>query len=344
MQNIKAPILEEFQLFEQQYAQIMQSDNAQLDAALRYLHMRSGKQLRPIMVLLAAKMCYGVSDKSIQTAIAIELLHTASLAHDDVVDQSDTRRGMPSLNAKFGNKAAILVGDYLLAKTIDITAKLRNRKILNIIAQTGQALASGELMQLSLHGGQLTEQQYFDIIRNKTAALFSACMAAGAISAGASPGAINALRTFGLELGTAFQLKDDILDYSDQDIGKPTLSDISDGKVTLPLIIALQRAPKAEANDISSKIEQLLANENASLVLGTSSLGTWHSPLQMTDSNEQILQTIQSFVLRYDGIGYSTKMMDKYKKRATDALSSFHDSPVKSSLLQLLNYSIIRNY
>lgn len=305
----------------------MTSTNPVLDSVLTYLSMRTGKQIRPLMVLLAARMCHGVCEKSIQTAVALELLHTATLVHDDVVDSSDMRRSMPSVNAKFGNKAAVLTGDFLLAKTIELTAVLRNLHAFNIVAGIGQTLASGELLQL--HAGKsiwIDEARYNEIIRCKTAALFAACMEAGAVSGGGTDRQTKALGAFGMELGLAFQLKDDILDYSDTDIGKPTLSDISDGKATLPLIIALRRAHKAEAEKIKAMVEAL------------------DSPQLTPGERDSALQTILSFVIRYDGTGYAAKEMDRHKRKAVEHLALFHDSPAKSSLLQLLQYCIIRSY
>ncbi|MBQ0034109.1 MAG: polyprenyl synthetase family protein [Bacteroidales bacterium] len=321
--EIKRPIAEEFAQFEQAFREALRTDNPLLAEALEHVLRRRGKQLRPLMVLLSAKMCHGVNEKTIQTAVALELLHTASLIHDDVVDGSDTRRGAPSVNALWGNKVAVLVGDFLLARVIEITANLRNVKILNIVADMGRTLSSGELLQLHANRSMwISEDDYIRVIDQKTAALFAACTQAGAASSGATLKQETSLRHFGRELGLIFQMKDDVLDYSEQEIGKPTLSDILDGKATLPLIIALKRAPKAEADEIRQLAEEL----------------------PHTTHQAENLQRIQSFVLKYDGIRYSEQQMMIHKKTATEQLASFHDQSVKSALLQLLQYTIIRSY
>jgi len=321
-EEIKKPIAEEFRLFEEAFDAALVTDNPLLQSALDYIKQQRGKQLRPILVLLAAKMCHGVSEKTIQTAVALELLHTASLVHDDVVDNSPTRRGADSVNARWNNKVAVLVGDYLLAKVIEITANLRNLKILNIVSEMGRTLSSGELLQLHADSSLwITEDDYYRVIDQKTAALFAACTQAGAASSGGTMHQETALRTFGRELGLIFQLKDDVLDYSEQEIGKPTMSDIADGKATLPLIVALHRAPHEEAERI-----RRVAEEAAK------------------DATQKALSEIYSFVLRYEGVRYCEKQMQLHKDKALDALSSFHDNPVKGALQQLLQYTIIRSY
>lgn len=322
-EEIKKPIAAEFAEFEQAFRDALHTDNPLLQQALDYVVKTSGKQLRPILVLLSAKLCHGVNDKTIQTAVALELLHTASLIHDDVVDNSPTRRGVPSVQAVWNNKVAVLVGDFLLAKVIEITANLRNLKILNVVADMGRTLSSGEILQLHANSSVwISEESYMRVIDQKTAALFSACTQAGAASSGATMKQESALRQFGRELGLIFQMKDDILDYSEQEIGKPTLSDIRDGKATLPLIIAIERAPKSESDDIKSLAEALPSNDNPA----------------------EALQRIQSFVLKYDGIRYSEHQMAAHKQKAHEALDAFHDNPTKSALLQLLQYTIIRSY
>jgi len=323
IEEIKKPIAQEFAEFQQAFRDALQTDNPLLREALDHVLRTSGKQLRPIMVLLSAKLCHGVNDKTIQTAVALELLHTASLIHDDVVDNSPTRRGAPSVQALWGNKVAVLVGDFLLARVIEITANLRNLKILNIVAEMGRTLSSGEIMQLHANSSiWISEEQYMRVIDQKTAALFAACTQAGAVSSGASMKQETALRSFGRELGLIFQMKDDVLDYSEQEIGKPTLSDIFDGKATLPLIVALDRATKQEAADIRALAEALPVNREPA----------------------EALQRIQSFVLRFDGIRYSERRMAEHKQKAHDLLGAFHDNPEKAALLQLLQYTIVRSY
>ena len=322
----------EMEDFRRAYARALESDNPLLKTVAEHILQRRGKQLRPMLVILAAKMCHGVNEKTIDAAVAFELLHTASLVHDDVVDDSPLRRGIPTIKHRWTNKVAVLTGDYLLAKVIELTAGLRNIKIFNIVAEIGQTLAKGELLQLHADGSMwISEADYFQVIEQKTAALFAACTQAGAVSSGASMRAETALRTFGLELGLVFQMKDDLLDYSDsEDAGKPTMSDIRDGKATLPLLISLQRAPKAEADEIRRIAEKL-------------SEGPQGEP-ETEGRDTSAEQTIMSFVLKYDGIGYVRQQMELHKKRAIEALSVFHNSSVKAALIQLLEYTITRVY
>lgn len=302
----------------------MHSEDAHLNEVLDYIHAKAGKQLRPIVVLLSAQLCRGVTDKTIQTAVALELLHNASLVHDDVVDSSPMRRGVKSVQAKWSNKVAVLVGDYMLARVINTITEIHNSQILNIVAGLGMALSSGELLQLHANSSMwISEAQYLQIITQKTAQLFACCAEAGAESSAATMRQTTSLREFGKQLGICFQLKDDIFDYTDaEEIGKPTMSDIRDGKCTLPLLISLERAPKAEAEHIKQLAEELYQD--------------------ITDPvNAE--QEIKSFVLRYDGVRYAAARMAAHKKSAIEALSIFRDSRTKEALLSLLDYAVNRD-
>ena len=305
--------------------QSLRADNKLQQEVLRYVGSRRGKQLRPLLVLLSAQICNPVTDKTHKSAVALELLHTASLIHDDVVDSSDTRRGVEAVHTKWTNKVAVLIGDYMLAKVIGLVAEVRNIRILEIVSNLGKSLSSGEMVQL--HVGQsmwIDEERYLQVIEQKTAQLFQACAEAGAESAGCTQRQRAALREYGRYLGICFQIKDDIFDYSDlEEIGKPTMSDLSDGKVTLPLIEALRRAPKDEAEHIKALGELLAA----------------HSEVLDTD---KALQEIKAFVLRFKGDEYAVQQMHVYKKKATEALSVFRDCPEKKSLSALLDYAINR--
>ena len=318
-QDIRKVIQSEFRLYEEAFAQSLQTDNRFLAEVLDYIHSKRGKQLRPIMVLLSAALCRGVTDKTLQTAVALELMHTASLIHDDVVDNSPMRRGSESVHAQWTNKIAVLVGDYILTRVIHILAELRNTTILNIVSNMGAALTSGELLQL--HSGQsmwISEEQYNKVIEQKTACLFAACSEAGAASTGATMRQMTAMKQFGLHLGMCFQLKDDVLDYSDiEDIGKPTMNDIRDGKATLPLLISLQRAPKEEAEHIR-EIAEALALKSPHI-----------DPFEVE-------QEIKSFVLRYEGIRYAHQEMEKHRKKALAALSIFPENKYKECSLVLM--------
>lgn len=304
----------------------MQADERLQQTVLQYIAARSGKQLRPLIVLLCAQLCNPITDKTLRAAVALEMLHNASLVHDDVVDSSDTRRGQPAVHTQWSNKVAVLTGDYMLAKVIGLVAEVRNIRILEIVSNLGRNLSNGEMLQL--HFGQsmwIDEERYLRVIDQKTAQLFQACAEAGAESAGCTPRQRNALREYGRLLGLCFQIKDDIFDYSDlEELGKPTMSDLRDGKVTLPLIEALRRAPQEEAEEIRKKGERICEADIA------------------PDEETRLLEEIKSFVLRFHGDEYAVQKMLSYKKQATEALSIFRDSPEKSSLLALLDYAINR--
>lgn len=310
--------------------QSLRADNKLQQEVLRYIGSRRGKQLRPLLTLLSAQICNPVTDKTLRSAVALELLHTASLVHDDVVDSSDTRRGVAAVHAKWTNKIAVLIGDYMLAKVIGLVAEVRNIRILEIVSNLGKSLSSGEMTQL--HVGQsmwIEEERYFQVIEQKTAQLFQACAEAGAESAGCTPRQRTALRDYGRLLGLCFQIKDDIFDYSDlEELGKPTMSDLRDGKVTLPLIEALRRAPQDEAEDIKAKGEWLVSRGEGAE--------------ELKSEETRVLEEIKSFVLRFKGDEYAVQQMLSYKKQATDALNVFRDSPEKNSLLALLDYAINR--
>lgn len=303
----------------------LRADNKLQQEVLRYVGARRGKQLRPLLVLLSAQLCNPVTDKTLRSAVALELLHTASLIHDDVVDSSDTRRGVAAVHTKWTNKVAVLIGDYMLAKVIGLIAEVRNIRILEIVSQLGKSLSSGEMVQL--HVGQsmwIDEERYFQVINQKTAQLFQACAEAGAESAGCTPRQRATLREYGHALGLCFQIRDDIFDYSDlEELGKPTMSDLMDGKVTLPLIEALKRAPQHEAEHIKALGELLAAHSE-------------------TLNTEKALQEIKAFVLRFKGDEYAVQKMLALKKQATEALSIFHDCEEKTALLALLDYAINR--
>ena len=323
--DIRQPVRESFEDYKKAFAQVMQSENPLLNEVLDYIRAKSGKQLRPLLVLLSAAVSRGVTDKTILSAVALELLHTASLVHDDVVDSSPMRRGAKAVHAKWNNKVAVLVGDFMLARVINTIAEIRNTPILNIVSHLGAALSSGELLQLHANSTMwITEEQYFRIIDQKTAQLFAACTEAGAESCLATMKQTTALREFGRHLGICFQLKDDIFDYSDaEELGKPTMNDIRDGKATLPLIISLQRATPAEAAQIKQTAEDLA-----------------QGLVDATDAEQEI----KSFVLRYEGVRYANARMHEHKKRAIDALSVFKDSPEKNALLALLEYAVNRDH
>lgn len=303
---------------------VRQDDNELLNRIWDYVSSKRGKQLRPMLTLLSAAVARGITAKTYDTAVAMELLHTASLIHDDVVDDSPLRRGIASVQDKWTNKIAVLAGDYMLSRVIMQTAKINNRQILQIVANLGMGLANGELLQL--HHGEtmwIARAQYYKVIEQKTAILFSACTEAGAISAGGTGRTVGALSRFGLKLGMAFQITDDILDYSDNDLGKPTLSDLRDGKVTLPLIYAMERAPREEAEAMRHLCEAIAEGGE-------------------TDHLATDLQALTSYVMRYDGLGAARKVAAEYLDSALDELKIFHPSPVRDSLAELAKLALSR--
>jgi octaprenyl-diphosphate synthase len=325
MEDFRKVIQTEFRQFEDYFTAILQTENPLLSEVLDYVNSKRGKQLRPILVLLAAGLCRNITDKTIHTATSLELMHTASLIHDDVVDNSPLRRGNKAIQEQWSNKIAVLVGDYMLSKAITLLAAVRNTSILSIVSDMCANLTSGELLQL--HSGQsmwISEEQYLKIIKHKTAHLFSACSEAGAVSAGATNRQQTAMRQFGMYLGLCFQLKDDVFDYSDiEDLGKPTMNDLRDGKATLPIIKSIERASKEEAKHIQELAESLAAK---------------YTHIDAFEAEQEI----RSFVLRYDGIRYAYKLMEQYKKKAMAALSIFPDNKYKESLISLLDYAIQR--
>ena len=318
---IRQPIEKEFLLYDRLYESTLRSENALLNEVLMHTAHHRGKQLRPLLTLLAAKICNPVTEKTLQAAVALELLHTATLMHDDVVDNSPTRRGGPSVPALWTNKVAVLVGDYLLAKVIGITADIHNGRILAIIAHLGQMLSSGELLQLHAGGTMwITEEQYFKIIDQKTAQLFQACMEAGAESAGCTQRQRTALREFGRLFGLCFQIKDDIFDYfKDDAIGKPTGNDLREGKVTLPLIYALSHTESPR-------------HEEMRRLADSDSLTT-----------EQI-ETLIDFAKAEGGIEYAYATMERLRAEARSILEPYPDNEAKRAFLSLFDYIIKRHH
>lgn len=329
--DIRTPIEAEWKRYEKVLHETLRADDKVQQRVLDYILAQRGKQLRPLVVLLSAQICNPITDKTLRSAVALDLLHNASLVHDDVVDNSDTRRGKPAVHTQWTNKVAVLMGDYILAKVIGLVAEVRNIRILEIVSSLGRSLSNGEVLQLHYGASMwIDEEQYLRIIDQKTAQLFQACAEAGAESAGCTQRQRTALREYGRLLGLCFQIKDDIFDYSDlEEIGKPTMSDLRDGKVTLPLIEALRRAPKEEAETIKAKGEWLIEVQS--------------DKVQCTKEEEKrILEEIKSFVMRFKGDEYAVQQMLTYKKQATEALNVFRDSETKTSLLKLLDYAINR--
>ena len=257
LDKIKAPVAAELEQFGEAFRKTLFSDNPLLEKAVDHLLKGPGKQIRPLLVLLSARMVGKVSDKVIQVALAMEMLHTASLVHDDVVDESDRRRGLPSLNAFLSNQVAVLAGDFILSKALECAARTQDVRVVHYISQVGQALADGELLQLdSKDSDVLSEAAYFDVISRKTASLFSVCARLGALAAGGSDAEAERLAQFGKLIGICFQLRDDVFDYGTTEVGKPLGNDMREGKLTLPAIYAVKYGEDASMRELAMKVRR----------------------------------------------------------------------------------------
>lgn len=316
--NIKRPIANDLDLFEVKFREAMKSNVPLLDTIMTYIVKRKGKQVRPMFVFLSAKIFNGINDSTYRAASLVELLHTATLVHDDVVDDSDERRGFFSVNALWKNKIAVLVGDYLLSKGLLLSVKNKDFKLLEIVSESVEAMSEGELLQIEkTRNLNLSEEVYYDIIRKKTASLIASCCAIGAASAGASEEQIEQMRLFGEKIGIAFQMKDDLLDYGDTDIGKPTGIDLKEKKLTLPIIYTINHADSATRSFIINTIK----NHN---------------------TNKKKVAEVIKYVNEHDGISYTIKAMELYKNEALTILDTVSDSPFKTNLIELVEYVINR--
>ena len=317
--QIKAPIKNEMEQFEEKFRASMKSAVPLLDKIMHYIVKRKGKQMRPMFVFLSANVCGGINDSTYRAASLIELLHTATLVHDDVVDDANERRGFFSVNALWKNKIAVLVGDYLLSKGLLLSVDNNDFELLRIVSNAVREMSEGELLQIEkARRLDIAEPVYFDIIRQKTASLIASCCACGARSASEDQEKIDKMKSFGEAVGVAFQIKDDLFDYgSSENIGKPTGIDIKEKKMTLPLIHAL--------NNSSSKDKRKIINIIKN-----------HS-----DQPDKVKEVID-FVLESEGIAYAEKKMNEYKNRALEILAGFDESPSKQSLEALVRYTTER--
>ena len=317
---ITKPIEAELQKLRALIQESLSSDNSLLDEALTHIRKRSGKMMRPILTLLMSK-CFGqVTEKTFHAAASLELLHTASLVPDDVVDASTERRGQPSVNALFNNQVSVLVGDYLLSTSLFHGSLTDDVRVIRLISQLGQRLAEGELLQLSnISNDTISEEVYFNIIRKKTGVLFETCTQVGALSANASAEQTEWARTIGEIIGYAFQIKDDIFDYfEDATIGKPTGNDMREGKLTLPVIYALNSTQNKEMNTLAQRVKQGEATQ------------------------EEIAQLI-NFTKENGGIEYATQYMLQLTEHAYHLLTKCADESVRIALTTYIDYVVKRN-
>lgn len=274
---IKHPIEAELADFVSLFNQSLSHEDGLLGSALEHIRKRAGKRMRPILILLMARNFGQITDVTQNAAVGLELLHTASLVHDDVVDESEERRGQASVNATYDNKVAVLVGDYILSTALLCVARTHSEQIVTYLAELGRTLSDGEILQLSNIGRKdISEDVYYDVIKQKTAALFEACTGIGALSSGASEEAVMAAKQFGQNLGIIFQIRDDIFDYYDsKEIGKPTGNDMAEGKLTLPVIHAVNNGGDEDMKRLALKVKDhsVTAEEIASLVDYTKRMG-----------------------------------------------------------------------
>ncbi len=317
---IVKPVEKEMETFNQLYNEVLQGHSPDFQSMIDFVNESNGKKIRPMVSLLTAKVCGDINENTLNYAVVLELLHTATLIHDDVVDDTKVRRGRPSVNAQYDNRMAVLLGDYILSLSIIRAVMSQSLQILGIISRLAQNLAEGELSQwASSDGKNVEEERYFTIIRKKTAVLLSSCSEMGALSVKASKETVEKFRLFGEYLGICFQIKDDIFDYFEQgQLGKPTGNDLREGKVTLPLIYALKNAPA----DQSTKMLELL---------------------KKNDFTAENINTLISFAKENGGIEYAEIKMQETRQKALDILNEFPESDAKTALINLVDYIIERN-
>ncbi|MFM7310601.1 MAG: polyprenyl synthetase family protein [Flavobacteriales bacterium] len=316
---IKAPIADQLERFEEYFKTAMKSDNVLLNKITHYIIRRKGKQMRPLFVFLSSQACGGIHDSTYTAASLIELLHTATLVHDDVVDVANVRRGFFSINALWKNKIAVLVGDFLLSRGLLMSVEHGEFQLLKIVSRAVQEMSEGELLQQEKSRLlDITEEVYYNIIQQKTASLIAACCQSGAASSGAESDLQEAMYQFGLNVGMAFQIKDDLLDYGfGEKIGKPIGIDIKERKLTLPLIYVLQRASRSDRNWFLQTIKRY-------------------------NTDGPRVKELVKRVIEAGGIDYAVERMEFYRNAALQSLSIIPETPSKLALIDLVHYTIDR--
>lgn len=317
--KIEEPVAVEFQRFNDDFADSLRSETHRLQSAIDTILHSTGKHVRPLLVLLTAKACGQVTANTINSAVLLELLHTATLIHDDVIDETKQRRGVPSLNAIFDNRISVLVGDYVLSTALIRSIQTGDLRIIGIVSNLGRDLSEGEIKQLeTAEESILDEACYMQVIRKKTAMLLSACTEIGALSAQASPEQVAICRQFGEYLGYCFQIKDDIFDYfKEANIGKPTGNDIREGKVTLPLLYALRKE-----GDAADRYRNMILTK---------------------DFSAANIEALIAFAKECGGIEYAEQRMKAYYRQAVETLQALPESPARTSLGFLADYIITRS-
>jgi octaprenyl-diphosphate synthase len=319
LKEISSPIKSELERFDEIFKEALRSNVGLVDLVARYIIRQKGKKIRPLLVLLSAKITGGVTERTYRGAALVELLHTATLIHDDVVDDANKRRGMWSINALFKNKVAVLMGDYLLSRGLMISVDGKDYDFLGVTTNAVKRMSEGELLQIQkTRKLDIDEETYFKVISDKTASLLETCCSIGAMSTTDNKNYIEAMRNFGHSLGMSFQIRDDILDYEGKSnlIGKPVGGDIKEKKITLPLIYSLNKVSKNEA----SRIRKILKNGN----------------------DKTKVKEVMQFVHENNGIDYALKVAQKYSDEAKNSLNIFPDSDTKSSMHALVDFVTAR--
>ena len=319
---IKQPIQKDLDDFIDLFQNALTHEDGMLGSALAHIRQRGGKRMRPILMMLMARNFGTVSDVTQHSAVGLELLHTASLVHDDVVDESSERRGQASVNATYNNKVAVLVGDYILSTALLHVSYTGHQRIIEYLAELGRTLAAGEILQLSnIQNQVISEDVYYDVIKQKTAALFEACAAIGAMSGGATEEQMQKARQFGQNLGIMFQIRDDIFDYFDsKEIGKPTGNDMTEGKLTLPVIYALNTTDFESMQTLAKKVKAGTVNQDEIAVL-------------------------VEFTKQQGGIEYAEQKMAEFSNICMQYIDeNVKEKAIKDSLTAYVDYVVQRNY
>ncbi len=317
--EIKIPIKTELERFQKEFADVMKTRVPLLNIITRYLISNKGKQMRPLFVFLSARLLSEATDSTYRAAALIELLHTATLVHDDVVDEASLRRNVFTINALWKNKVAVLVGDFLLSKGMILALEHKEYQLLEIVSKATRQMSEGELLQIEkARRLDISEEVYFDIIRQKTASLIGSATAAGVASVGADLQTVEKFWILGENIGIAFQIKDDLLDYAGSNTGKTTGNDLKEKKMTLPLIFMLNQADYLERRKIIMNIKY-------------------------RSQNSAVRRSIMDKVKNSGGIDYAEQKMQEYLQKALDDLNYFQDSEIKTAFINLINYSINRN-
>jgi len=319
LEDIRRPVSKEMKVFDSRFRSEISSDISLVNIVTRFVLRRKGKQMRPLFVFLSSRLTGEITESTYTAAALVELMHTATLVHDDVVDESNERRGTFSVKAIWKSKVAVLFGDYLLAQGLLLAVKNKNYDLLEIVSNASREMSEGELLQIQKSRSlNIDMDTYYEVIRKKTASLIASCTASGAKAAGAAQDVVDRVYQMGIEIGMAFQIKDDLFDYQAHGvIGKPTGNDIKDKKFTLPLIYALNKAEPSSRKAIIRKINK-------------------------GNRSQHVVNEVVQFVKDMGGIDFANSKMQEYKAAAMEILYSFPESPSRNSLRDLVEYTVSR--